>query len=751
MRREQSKLIRFVPLLLAILAAALLVLTFAGKPGPETPLARRGETEPHAAAYAGSESCRDCHREIHEAWSRSHHRLAERRIDPEVEGAAFRPPRQVVHGSLHSELRERAGQLEVVTAGADGRPGVFRPLRAIGVAPLWQLIVAAPGGRYQVTSLAYDTAAGEWFDVFGDEDRKPGEWGFWAGRGMTWNSMCAGCHTTVLEKNYSPDDDSYETRFVELGAGCEACHGGFREHVLEQRALAAAGKAVEAPRRPFPWPPVLARPGDAEAGRLDLVLDTCGSCHARRVELTGRFRPGELFLDHFRPVLPDHPHVYHADGQVSDENFEYVSFLSSRMHREGVRCIHCHEPHSGKLRAEGNELCLGCHRGKIDPAAHSRHDPAGAGGQCVDCHMPLSVYMQRHPRRDHGFTIPDPLLTRELGIPNACNRCHQDRDVEWALAAAEEWYGERLERPARQRTRRIASARNGEPGAASGLLSLLREEPSPLWRAVAAGLLAPWAERERGLRARLLELLGDSEPLVRAAAARALEPFAAEHGRELAALLEDLVRLVRVEAAWALRRTLDLRGPAGRDLLAALAESADQPTGALQLGVFHLDRGDVREGVSWLRRAVSWDPHSPELHRWLGIGLGALGEEKEAIVALEAAHRLAPAEALHAFELALGLAAAGRISEAEENLERAVKLEPAFARAWYNLALARSQLEKPRDALEALAKAQELEPENLEFLYAQATILFESGETEAARRIFEKLERMAAEVEERRE
>ena len=58
----------------------------------------------------------------------------------------------------------------------------------------------------------------------------------------------------------------------------------------------------------------------------------------------------------------------------------------------------------------------------IDPAEHKHQ----CDSDCIGCHMPVTVYMQRHPRRDHGFTIPDPLLTKELNIPNACNRCHAE-------------------------------------------------------------------------------------------------------------------------------------------------------------------------------------------------------------------------------------------------------------------------------------------------------------------------------------
>ena len=46
----------------------------------------------------------------------------------------------------------------------------------------------------QPAELTFDPAKKEWFNVFGDERRQPGEWGHWRGRGMNWNSMCAHCH-----------------------------------------------------------------------------------------------------------------------------------------------------------------------------------------------------------------------------------------------------------------------------------------------------------------------------------------------------------------------------------------------------------------------------------------------------------------------------------------------------------------------------------------------------------------------------
>ena len=87
-------------------------------------------------------------------------------------------------------------------------------------------------------------------------------------------------------------------------------------------------------------------------------MDNCGSCHARRSELTGDFKPGDDFLDEHELTIVDDSATYHADGQIRDEDYEYASFLGSRMHLRGVSCLDCHQPHSGKTLLPGNWLCL---------------------------------------------------------------------------------------------------------------------------------------------------------------------------------------------------------------------------------------------------------------------------------------------------------------------------------------------------------------------------------------------------------
>src|SRR5882672_2992603 len=499
--------------------------------------------------YGKSASCRSCHQREYELWERSHHALAERAIDARSDAAAFEPDHRIQHGSQISEARSHHGKLELLTKDIDGEQKSFVAERVIGVAPLRQFLVPAKGGRLQVTELAYDPNQAGWFDVYGTEDRRPGEWGHWTGRGMTWNAMCAACHNTRLRKNYRENRDDYATSMAEMGVGCEACHGPMAAHNAWQ---------AKHPRQT----------GDPNASRIsrEAMFSVCGSCHSRRLELTGDFRPGDNFFDHYALAIPDETDIFYADGQIRDEDYEYTSFLSSRMAAAGVRCIDCHEPHSGKTRLEGNALCLSCHAApvtpapKIDPQTHSHHKFGERGGNCVDCHMPQTVYMQRHGRHDHGFTIPDPLLTRQIGVPNACARCHADRGADWALAAVEKWYGSRMERPTRARAQIISRARTGESSAAGDLMDLARNENNSLWRAVAVGLLKHGSTHPKAT-AVLLSRAEDAHPVVRTASVHALEPLAQTASPPVLAglrsRLQDPVRAVRVAAAWALHSTVE--------------------------------------------------------------------------------------------------------------------------------------------------------------------------------------------------
>jgi tetratricopeptide (TPR) repeat protein len=705
-------------------------------PGPghtEVPVELAAVAEPEAfemapedrvyAGYAGSESCRECHAEEHAKWKESNHGMAEREPKAELEDPGFVPGQTFAHGTQTTEVRKNGEDYEVVTLGFEGKKAAHRVERVIGHHPLRQFLVDGGNGRLQAMEACFDPKLREWFDVYGDEDRKPGEWGHWTGRGMVWNQMCASCHNTRVRKNYDEATDGYRTAMAERSVSCESCHGPMKEHGEWQRRH--PGRKGEDPTL-VKWD-------------RDQHTENCAGCHARRGEITGDFKPGESFWDHYLLTITDQTDTYFPDGQVRDENFEFASFMSSGMQHSGVRCMDCHDMHSGKTILPGNQLCMRCHTAggfpnapPIVAAAHTFHGAESTGSQCINCHMPQTAYMQRHWRHDHGWTIPDPKLTKEFGVPNACNRCHQDRTTEWALEATEKWYGERMERPTRHRAQLIAKARRGDATAREGLVEVLRTERIPHWRASAALLLDQWAE-EPGVRAALLEQAGHEHPLVRNAVMRSLEPLLAGGDAEARGALEkalmDPVRSVRVAAAWALRETLDLEGAAGKDLLHMLKLNSDQPSGQMQLGQFHFARGEAAKAVAHMEKAVRWDPNSPPFHHDLALIHSATGNTAKAIEKLKDAIKLAPNEARYRYELGLALSETGDLKQTVAALREAVRIEPGFARAWYNLGLALNGLKRTEEALEALLKGEAADPRDPGIPYARATILAQLGRT----------------------
>ena len=697
------------------------------------------------AQYDGSASCRECHEEAFKLWEKSNHALAERSVQPGRDRAAFDPPRSFRHGTQNSETRWTNGSAAMTSTGLSGQPETHPLTRVIGHDPLRQFLVAFPNGRFQALEAAYDPHSNAWFNIFGSEDRQPGEWGHWTGRGMNWNSMCASCHNTRLRKNYDESTDGYRTTMAEVSVSCEACHGPLKPHNEWQKQFGKSGRKD----------PTVVKSSRAQ------IMDDCGSCHARRNDLTGDFKPGDAFTDHFDLALVDYTESYHGDGQVRDEDYEYGSFLGSKMHQRGVTCLDCHNPHSAKTILPGNSLCLRCHNGSdatipaINPVTHSKHKVFGydtngflintdltnykpneikeTGGECVNCHMPQTIYMQRHRRHDHGFTIPDPLLTKKFNIPNACNRCHQDKSVDWALEHSDKWYGAKTNRPTRTRAEWIARAQQGDPTAREGLLKLLSREESGYWRGVLLGLLAPWAAQPE-ITTVMLRDLEHTNALVRAAAAHALEPALPASGvsEALRQRLNDTARNVRIAAAWTLRASLDPSSQAGRELQHFLDSNADQPGGQMRKGDYFLARNDPQTALSHFRKAVAWDPYSPPFHHQLAFALSALNRPSEAVEALREACRLNPKDAESRYQLGLACNEAGNLDQARKELEKATQLNPRHANAWYNLGLAQNASGQPDAAIESLVRSESVAPDDARIPYARATIQAQQGQRKAA-------------------
>lgn len=646
-------------------------------------------------ARSGPQSCAECHAKEVEDWERSHHAKANRPVSANLDTAAFTPAREITESGVTYRMEKIEDKFWLKVIPENGESADYELVGVIGYTPIRQYLTRFEGNKYQTISASYDVLKDEWVDVFAEQDRMPGEWGHWTGQGMNWNANCAYCHTTEYNKGYDFEANRYASTWIQQGIACAECHNGLEDHMK----LARSG-------------------GDTSLPALDQeqIEANCATCHSRRDQLTAdAFRPGDAYHDHFGLSLPDQPGLYYPDGQILDEVFVHTSFQMSRMNHAGVSCMDCHNPHSLELTlpVQNNMLCMRCHdtghmeAPVIEPVAHSFHAEGSTGNQCVSCHMPKTTYMQIDPRADHGFHSPDPLMTRELGLPNACSSCHTGESVDWAVEHAENWYGEKLAQSRqRQRARALHAAYNYETAALERLIALLEDEKIAAWRATYAGLIREYFPNEAAVSA-IRPLLEDEDLMVRERAVSALLVFDPDHPKKMDAL-SDSSRSVRIAAARALENTNQpiTNERTAEEWNAYLQFNSDRPQTLLVLANRAAREKDLPDLRKYVERAIELDRANAQMYHQAAILLSTASLLKEARARLFEGWELAPKDPVFPYSLGLLAAETGDLNTAIGYLEEAVALEPDFSRAWYNLSLAYRRTNQPEEADRAMRRAQ---------------------------------------------
>jgi Flp pilus assembly protein TadD len=720
---------------------------------PPRPAAAAAVSPP---TFVGATTCATCHQREAQAFSGSHHARAmeaatETTVRGDFGGARF------THKGVTSSFFRRAGKYVVRTEGPDGQPADFEIAYTFGVAPLQQYLVPLSGGRFQALSVAWDSrprAQGgqRWFSL-SSERLGPQDPLHWTGREQTWNYQCAECHSTNLEKNYDLASNTYATRWSEVNVSCEACHGPGSSHVTWARsrpegaapsAEGSPGLAVRLGRGPGAWEMKDMARGIAQwvgPPRRGAELDACARCHARRRPIADPYPYGRPFLDTDMPALLV-AGLYHADGQIEGEVYEYGSVVQSRMHRAGVTCSDCHDPHTLELRAAGNGVCAQCHLpARFDAPGHHHHAVGSDGARCVSCHMPARTYMVVDPRRDHSFRVPRPDLTVALGTPNPCTECHRQRSAAWAAEAVKTWYGSNRA-PRAHFAPALNAGRRGLTDAEARLAALATDGEQPaIARATALGLLREFLSPtsmpavEAGLR--------DGDALVRVTALGVVEALPPERRVGLAApALRDPVRAVRIAAAQALagaRASLspEQQGALDRgieELVASEMVSAERPETHLNLANIYLRLGRPTDAESELRTALRLDPRFVPALVNLADLLRGMGRDAAGAPLLEEALRIEPdnAEAIHA--LGLLRVRQGRPGDAVALLRRAAALRPDVPRLAYVYAIALNSTGDARGALAVLEQAHRRRPANRDLLSALVSIAREKGDLATALR-----------------
>lgn len=662
-----------------------------------------------AGELVGSNQCKSCHQKTYKQWMKSDHQHAMEVADDKSVLGDFNNVEFDYFG-IKSRFYKKDNKFFVKTDNAKGELQNFEISFTFGHYPLQQYLIKFPDGRMQALSIAWDSrsrAEGgqRWYHLYPDERIDYQDGLHWTGAFHNWNSRCASCHSTDLEKNYSVASDSYDTHWFEITVGCESCHGPGSDHVEWIRG--GGNPTVKNKGWPHPirdqgmWVPSDKRPTFQRTAEHDAgnQIEVCASCHSRRSEISAR-EHGKCFLDghSLRLINED---IYYADGQIQDEVYVYGSFLQSKMYREGVSCTNCHDPHTLKTKAEGNDLCLQCHAAEnYNVAAHHHHTEGSTGAQCVNCHMPQTRYMGVDDRRDHSFKVPDPSLTTIAGIPNACNRCHEDKTAQWSQKAIETWQGKKQLRNTYAHA--FIGARSGDAGVFSSLIAVANDKGQ-------AGIVRATAALEAGrffTQETLVEIedsLISEKPLLRLGAVQSLDGVPVQQRYALLrSLIADKVKAVRLAVAAQLAEMpLDQLSPEQVGGLNVLFDeyiesemfNADMPSAQMNMALFYVSRGD------------------------------AVSAEQAYFHALKLSPKYVPAM--------LNIADLYRMLQRDKDgkvyLEKAIKIAPESASAYHTMGLLYVRQKNFQQALIYLEKASLLEPENTRYIYVYAIGLQNTG------------------------
>lgn len=287
--------------------------------------------------------------------------------------------------------------------------------------------------------------------------------------------------------------------FVEVGIGCESCHGGSRQHAEDPRLRPTFEvRSDVVSERPMS--------GTRTPSRAQWINRTCMRCHT------------VLFTRYAHTW--EGGHRYRNPGGSSMNSGEARDFALGGCASQ-LSCTSCHDPHAedspDALRAlagvAGRRLCTSCHSdlsSREAVAAHSHHDPDGEGASCIGCHMPRkNLDLGYRLTRYHRIGTPADQVRVENDRPLECALCHTDRSVASLVDTMERWWGRSYNRNRLQRLygRNLsvnpltATLRHGKPHeqivaaavlgeardvASSGAIAELLVHPYPLVRHVAA-------------------------------------------------------------------------------------------------------------------------------------------------------------------------------------------------------------------------------------------------------------------------
>lgn len=689
--------------------------------------------------YIGDQQCKSCHAPEYNNWLKSDHFKAMQKPTDSTVFGNFNHASYTADG-VTSTFFKRDKKFFINTQGDDGKNHDYEVKYTFGFYPLQQYLVEFPGGRLQATRDSWDSRQKKWFHQYAGQKIDYHDWLHWTGNAQNWNTMCAECHSTNLQKNYAIDADTYHTTFSVINVSCEACHGPGKKHVdYINSAGYKNGKKIAHSFLQL-----------NKGSRQLTQINACTPCHAVKENISANKINSDELLDDYIPAIPNTERFY-ADGQVNDEDYTYTSFLQSKMFHRNVKCSNCHNPHSGKVYLTGNQLCLQCHSKTYDAPSHHFHVENTTGAECKNCHMPGKYYMGNDYRYDHSFRVPRPDLSVKYATPNACNNCHKDKSARWAADAVVKWYGPK---------RKYHFADDLIPGSKLDanseihLTRLLGDTAVPaIIKATAANYLGN-IPSQTSVNS-LIKCLQEKDAQIRYEALRSLVNSSSSQWKNAAGpLLNDKVRAVRIAAADLFTTIAQDQIPpeylaayqqAKSELDDYLMYQADFAHSNITIADHFVRMKDVANAEKFYLRAL----HKDSLANLTRINLATLynsqGRNREALNILKAAAKIDNKNDQIFYNMALLYNEMNDKPASLAYFEKAFLLNSKNPRLYYNYGLLLQQLGKSNKAIQVLEKGLMIDNGIADINYALAYVYLQNKQIEKARKYAAVLKRLAPE------
>jgi hypothetical protein len=386
--------------------------------------------------YVGSKKCKDCHWREHDSWKHTLHSKFVQVVDDFSVVGDFKinntynvkvTSRSPKFGGkrITTTMYKKDGKYFVNTIGPDWEFHDYEISYVIGIDREQSYLTKFPNGELHVLPVEWEVDEKKWEDDNGLEKHYPGDGKYWSDPGSIWQFRCGSCHVTGMKINYDESSNSFSTTWVDLGIGCEACHGPGSNHIkaaseyfeMEQETIVNPSK--------LPW---------------KLRAMVCGQCHnwGSSVADVSPYKEGfpkkYSFAVDYKVGQP--LYLFYEEELDDDKKHhqQYNEWQEGEHSKAGVMCTTCHavhqegmhrNPHKALTKYIGDSLCTNCHSSLQRKAAHRIH----TFGSCIACHMPKT----KGNEHSHTFQFVSPEVSLRAGgvdkKPNSCSGCHHHKNT----------------------------------------------------------------------------------------------------------------------------------------------------------------------------------------------------------------------------------------------------------------------------------------------------------------------------------